>query len=332
MPVPLAMNLDVIDWSALERLRAAFLDGTAGRADYWQSESDLASYDVTFAQRIGWKWDYVLAELARRGWVPPRGELLDWGCGSGIAHRVFLDHFSTDPVTRVHLWDRSPLAMRFAAGRARQRFPTLPISSSLIEAPAIFLLSHVVNELEPEATQKLVEMAARATALIWVEPGNYECSLALIAVRERLRGRMNVIAPCTHVERCGMLAPGNERHWCHHFAPSPPEAFTDGDWARFANLAGIDLGSLPVSFLVLDQRPAPTLPLGAMRVIGSPRVHKPHALIFGCDARGVAERRLTKRRLPQEYRACKKAAFDVLQDWNCAEDEVLSTSPLARHK
>ena len=42
----------------------AFLAGTAGQSDYWQSESDLASYDLTFAQRIGWKWDWVLADLS----------------------------------------------------------------------------------------------------------------------------------------------------------------------------------------------------------------------------------------------------------------------------
>ena len=54
------MNWEEIDWHALERMRRAFLQNTASAADYWQSESDLASYDATFAQRIGWKWDYVL--------------------------------------------------------------------------------------------------------------------------------------------------------------------------------------------------------------------------------------------------------------------------------
>ena len=323
------MNLSQIDWPALERLRTVFLEGTASRADYWQRETDLASYDATFAQRIGWKWDYVLAELGRRGWEPPRGALLDWGCGSGIAHRAFLDHFGPETVTSVNLWDRSPLAKQFAASRARNKYPRLAVSSGLIEAPSVLLLSHVLNELEPDQAQELANQAARATAVIWVEAGNYECSLALIAVREQLRGRMNVVAPCTHAGRCGVLAPGNERHWCHHFAPSPPEVFADGNWARFAKLVGVDLGSLPVSFLVLDQRPVPEMPPGAMRVIGSPRVHKPHALVFGCDASGVAERRLTRRRLPDEYRACKKAAFDVLQVWSCAGDEVLSTRPLA---
>ena len=131
------MNWDAIDWQALERMRAAFLEGNAGASDYWQSETALASYDATFAQRIGWKWDHVLAELTRRGWSPPRGELLDWGCGSGIAHRAFLDHFGIEGVTRLSLADRSALAIQFATRRAQERFPQLAVASSVAESPAL---------------------------------------------------------------------------------------------------------------------------------------------------------------------------------------------------
>ena len=46
------MDWERIDWKALERLRGAFLDGTAGAQDYWRSERDLESYDQTFGQRI----------------------------------------------------------------------------------------------------------------------------------------------------------------------------------------------------------------------------------------------------------------------------------------
>src|SRR5437899_9141333 len=106
------MNWDAIDWAALERMRAAFLEGSAGAGDYWQTESDLASYDATFAQRIGWKWDYVLTELERRGWTPPCGELLDWGCGSGIAGRAFLDYFGVDSVSGLRVSDRSAPAVQ----------------------------------------------------------------------------------------------------------------------------------------------------------------------------------------------------------------------------
>lgn len=322
------MNWSDIDWSALHRLRRTFLENPAGVGDYWQSGSDLASYDATFAQRIGWKWDYVLDELQRRGWSPPKGELLDWGCGSGIASRAFLDRFGVEAVTGLNLWDRSALATSFAAKRAHEKYPALATKTGLIEAPAVLLLSHVLTELTPEQIQTLSDFAATAQSVIWVEPGTYDASLTLIGVRERLRGRLKVIAPCTHQERCGILVPENERHWCHHFAAPPPGVFTDGNWSKFANLMGIDLRDLPLSFLVLDQRPAPALPAGATRVIGHPRIYKPHALLLSCDEAGVSERKLSKRALPDEFKRMKKGAFATLQVMRAEANEVIATRPL----
>jgi SAM-dependent methyltransferase len=286
-----------IDWKTLERLRVAFLTGTT---DYWHDECDLENYDATFAQRIAWKWDYVLSEAKRRGWSPPTGTVLDWGCGTGIASRKFLECFTG--VRRLYLCDRSPLAMKFAAQRVRdvevwqesvppRSVDVLLISHALTEQPAPFALP------------------CEAKTVLIVEPGTYEVSRRLIALREHLRGEFNVVAPCTHQAVCGMLAAENERHWCHHFAPTPTAVFMDGNWARFAKLAGIDLRSLPVSYLVLDRRPVES---GGMRVIGRPRVYKAHALVLGCNATGVRERRLEKRTEPDLYRKLKKGMADTL--------------------
>ncbi len=289
-----------IDWKILERLRAAFLDGSAGQGDYWKSESDLENYDQTFAQRIGWKWDYVLRELKRRGWSPPTGDVLDWGCGTGIASRKFLEHFTG--VSRLYLCDRSPLAMKFAARHAGD--VEVWQESAPPRSVDVLLISHALTE-QPEP----FALPCEAKVVIIVEPGTYEVSRRLIALRERLRGEFNVVAPCTHQAPCGMLPAGNERHWCHHFAPTPTEVFMNGDWARFAKLAGIDLRSLPVSYLVLDRRPVPS---DGMRVIGRPRVYKAHALVLGCDADGVRERRIEKQTAPELYRQLKKGTADSL--------------------
>ncbi len=333
------MNWDAIDWTALGRLRNDFLSGSAGGRDYWHSESDLASYDATFAQRIGWKWDYVLAELTRRGWSPPTDDLLDWGCGSGIAGRAFLDHFGAGSVTALRVWDRSAAAMAFAARRARGKYPGLEVKTGSPEdagTPGVthpaftLLLSHVLTELTPEQTEALMDLAVRAQCVLWVEPGTHVVSRRLITIRERLRERFNVIAPCTHAAACGMLAPGNDRHWCHHFAAPPREIFTDGNWSRFARLTGIDLRDLPLSFLVLDQRPATPLPAGAGRMIGHPRIYKAHALLLGCDATGVRERKLQQRTLPAEFRALKKSAGEVLGVWDWAGEEILATKRLPK--
>lgn len=325
------MNWDSIDWTALERMRTAFLAGTAGAADYWQSEADLAAYDATFAQRIGWKWDFVLGELQRRGWMPPRGELLDWGCGSGVAGRAFLDHFGTEAITKLRVWDRSTLAMNFATQRARAKYPQLAVETTALPeqvSGGTLLISHVLTELTKEQTEALAALAATAECVVWVEPGTFEASLTLIAVRERLRNHFQLVAPCTHRERCGILAPQNERHWCHHFADPPPDVFTDSNWARFANLFGIDLRDLPLSFLVLDKRPAPAWPENTARLIGHPRLYKGYAMLLGCDATGVSEQRLAQRTFPSDYKGFKKGRHPSLCQWQCGNGEVQQYQPL----
>jgi len=136
------------------------------------------------------------------------------------------------------------------------------------------------------------------------------------------------VAPCTHQAPCGMLAPDRERHWCHHFVASPPEAFTDGRWARWAKEMGIDLRSLPLSYLVLDRRPPAPLPPGAVRFIGRPRVQKGWALLCGCDQAGVHERRLLKRTFPQEFRDARRDCLDSLQTWECDGNRITRIEPL----
>lgn len=288
-----------VDWRALARLRATFLDGKAGAKDYWHSESDLDSYDQTFGQRIRWKWDYVLAELQRRHWSPPAGSVLDWGCGTGVASRAFLHHFGN--ADRVVLADRSPLAMRFAA----QKLGGISVWLEAKPGPAtVMLLSHVLTELAPSVLAELLALVRQATAVVWVEPGTFAVSRQLIALREQLRGEFQLVAPCPHQRGCGLLAAGNERHWCHFFAPSPPEVFTHSDWARFGKLAGIDLRSLPVSYLVLDKRPVPSAE--PVRALGRARAYKAHALVLECVPNGVRERRVTKRESPDLFRRLKK--------------------------
>jgi hypothetical protein len=346
------MDWSKIDWSTLERMRGAFLEGSSGREDYWRSESDLEAYDQTFAQRIGWKWDFVLADLVRLGWRPPEGGVLDWACGSGIAGRSFLSRFAQARGGSLLLYDRSRLAMAFASRRARERIPGLSVAceaasgehtsggnpsddSAIAEhtrrenatetsAPAqTILVSHVLSELSDQSLDSLLGQVRRATAVLWVEPGSHSTSRALIAVRERLRGEFQIVAPCTHQAACGLLMPENQRHWCHHFGSTPTEVFMDGDWARFARMAGIDLRSLPLSYLVLDKRPGPPLPPGTVRVIGRPRMRKDCAMLLGCEASGVRDRRLPKRAFPQEYRLCKRGDQDTLQAWTLEGDNIV---------
>jgi SAM-dependent methyltransferase len=323
------MDIESLNLETLRRLRETFLGGE-GRRNYWQSEEDLFAYEQTFAQRIGWKWTYVLGELERLGWTPPAGDVLDFGCGSGIASRVFLRRFGAAATGKLVLSDRSTLAMQFASRLASEEFPGLNISCTVEppSAPAVLLISHVLTELSPQSLERLVELASAAAATVWVEPGSHEASRALIAVRERLREKRRLAAPCTHQNPCGLLVPECQRHWCHFFADTPAEISGDGNWARFARAAGIDLRALPVSYLVLDSRPAPVLPAGATRVLGRARLYKGYAMLLGCDETGVHDRRMPQKFHPEAYKLLRREQMPPLQAWTCEGEKIVSLEPI----
>jgi hypothetical protein len=308
-----------VSWDALERLRQGFLDGGLGlRKDYWRGAVELESYDLTFAQRIGWKWDAVLAEGQARGLqkLPGRPALLDWGCGTGIAARRFLAAYGADAVSGVFLHDRSATAAAFAARRLREEFGAdLPVSTgSTPSAPYVLLASHVLSELDTSVAQEtLVGLAGGADATWLVEPGTPAQGAVLVGIRERLRDRFAVMAPCPHAVRCGMLAPERAGDWCHNFARPPSEVFRDPNWVAFGKRMSIDLRSLPVSFLVLARKElAQPLSAGQVRMLGRARINKVGASFLGCSASGVAPCQVYKRTASRRVKELGDTTFTAL--------------------
>src|SRR5207247_6615516 len=147
-------------------------------------------------------------------------------------------------VTALPVFDRSPLAVEFAVGRAQETFPSLrtepfpdtparhhdgperrpPVrrdpslpnpAGSETGAPSVgtLVISHVLNELDAAGGRALREAIDRADAVLWVEPGTYADSRSLIELREALRERFHVIAPCTHQPGSGLRVPEIGRHW-----------------------------------------------------------------------------------------------------------------------
>jgi hypothetical protein len=294
------MNWTELDWGALDRLREQFLGGKPCDGPYWTSPSEVSSYDRTFGERIGWKWDAVLDELAIRGWTPQGGTLLDWGCGSGTAGCRVVGRFGPDRFSSLMVWDHSPVAMDFAHDAAKRRFPALDVSMATPgylrggDAIGLLVISHVLNELPPSALDEVRALVARSRAVLWTEAGNRETSRALGLLRDEWAPTFRVVAPCTHGKACPVLMPGNERHWCHHFAAPPPAIFADSGWVKFGQRAGIDLRSLPYSFLAIDRDWAGD-GAGLSRVIGRPEHFKPYTRLLNCDAEGLAELTVMKR-------------------------------------
>lgn len=351
-----------LDWEVLDRLRATFLSAARTEGPYWHTITDLETYDFTYGERIGWKWDAVLRTLRARGWSPPGGTVLDWGCGSGIAGRRVVAAFGAGLFRRLVLHDHSPLAVEYAEHRARREFPDLPAERARVrflrgdEPVALLVVSHVVNELDDIGRAELTQLLARAQAVLWVEPGTHEASRGLVAFRESARASgFHPVAPCPHALACGMLAPGAERHWCHFFADSPPGVHADSGWVRFAQRAGIDLRALPYSFLVLDRRPSqgspvatpepdrfapepgrlptvggPFLPDPSMgkpaRILGHPRIYKGYAKLFACSADGVREVTLQKRDAPDVFKSLKRGDEGGSTEWLIDDDKLRPAS------
>lgn len=330
---------ETLDWPALDRLRDVFLQRTPAGGVYWNSLEDVANYDFTYAQRIGWKWDAVLRELKQRGWSPPPGALWDWGCGSGIASRRVFEWFGCESFQQLRLWDHSSLATQFASERAQQLFPDLDVqalSGAELDAkfPGTLVISHVLNELDEAGGAALRRVIDRAGAVLWVEPGTFVDSRTLIAMREALRDEFHIIAPCTHRSACGLLAAENERHWCHHFAAPPAGIMADSSWVRFAQRAGIDLRSLPYSFLILERRglrePVPgLLPGDWSRVLGDPRIYKGFARVLSCQADGVRELELQKRDAPALYKEMKSKEQEPYYRWTTQDRRIVTVEAMS---
>lgn len=333
------MTWNEIDWSALERLRARFLSTDVTGGPYWTSPGDLAVYDFTFAERIGWKWDHVLRELKLRGWRPRSRAVFDWGCGSGVAARRVIAAYGPEHFDTLTVWDHSPLACDFAVASAAAAFPAIKLfqaTPSLLastEPIGLLVVSHVLNELPVAALAALRSLIARAESVLWVEPGTHVVSRQLGALREEYRSTFHVAAPCPHQEACPVFAEGNARHWCHFFAPPPSEIFADSNWVKFGQRAGIDLRSLPYCFLALDRvapeaaaAPGATLPLS--RVIGRVEHFKPYARWLNCDATGLTELELPKRADGALFKQLERTKAPLVYRWRREGDKVLGGEAL----
>ncbi len=329
------MTWSQLDWNILDRLRAGFIGGTAAQGPYWQSEEDLAHYDLTYAERIGWKWDAVLREVRQRGWAPRGGLLMDWGCGSGVASRRVLKAFGAERFDSLVVWDHSALATDYVSQRAAKDWPALDCATAtpgFLEAGSpigLLVISHVLNELDEAGIAALRRLILRSESVLWVEPGTKDVGRGLQAVRDTLLPEFRTVAPCTHDKPCPLLAAGRENDWCHFFAAPPGEIFANSDWVKFGQRAGIDLRSLPYCFLLLERRPAAEGTGQAhdgtlSRVIGRPEFFKPYARLLNCDASGAAELTLQKRDDKALLKALEKAKGPLVYHWE-REDNFIRT-------
>lgn len=302
------------DWRRLRALRDRFL--TDASEEYWTA-GDLALYDATFAQRIGWKWDGVLRTLDRAGWTPQSQRLLDWGCGSGIAGRVAAEWAG---IREAEVYDQSAAAMKFAV----ERFGAAGVQAKAgrhdaAPSDALLVISHVAGELTEQELAQLAKFAASAPEIIWVEPGSFEISRRLTAMHDVLQtAGHHLIAPCTHEAPCPMN--GRERDWCHFFAGPPGGIFHLPFWQEFSRQLEIDLRALPYSFLAMSKHASPRWPDGAERLIGRPRALKGHCEVLCCGSQGLPTRTVQKRDMPELFRQLTREGAGGVFRWEVNPD------------
>ncbi len=320
-------------WTELKELRQKFLETSeALESDYWFSDELLQLYDESFARRIAWKWDAVLEEIDQRSLFQPllQGveELLDWGCGSGVAAEVFLKTQSAPQ--KLRLFDRSPRAMDFAKRKLNTLFPQVDIRIDKHAGTAItektgVLLSHVINEVSAPKLRGQLEMMKNAAFILWVEPGAPLQSRRLSELRDSLfSSGFHAWAPCLHAKKCPVLESAND--WCHFFASPPNEVHHSPFWREFSIEMGVDLRSSPFSFLLLSRRPPPE-PQFSGRILERARLLKGSAEATVCTRVGKLEKwDFDKRKNKAAYKMLdKKNSRWALTDESIGENLAPST-------
>lgn len=303
----------LLNWERLRELRQIFLGERQEGQDYWDSSETLDCYDQTFAQRIGWKWDFVLSEIKKSGWGPENDSIVcDLACGSGIAGRSFLYEHDHSLIRAIHYSDRSTLAKEYAESRHEESFPSIPVTPYFPEKDAFYLISHIGTEISESDIEKiLTTLKQKAYGFIWVEPGAFGTGRLLSQVRDKLLGDFNPWAPCPNSLSCPVLLPGYWEDWCHQFAKPPSNIFQDSFWARFSKELKVDLRSLPVSFLCMDKR-LPENEKGLGRFLGRPKVNKFQVEMQTCFDGHLDQLCIRKRNQPKLYKAFKKGDFESL--------------------
>lgn len=281
------------DWEALEKLRERFLNRNT-QEDYWDHQS-LELYDASFAQRIGWKWDFVLDDLEAGTFRPKAGALIDFGCGTGIATEKLRERFHFSD----HIFlDRSQNAVQFCQDKfsvAPKEVPTEGYNLAI---------SHLISETSEPEMQKILDLCKKAETIFWVEPGEKLSSRKLLAVREQLISSHSVVAPCP-------LSTGScplallESDWCHQFAQTPGFIHQDSFWSKFSTKLGIDLRSLPVSYLVMTQLPVKEK-VPYLRSLGHPRMTKHDFTIDTCSGKCFERTSYSKKEHKELFKAAKK--------------------------
>lgn len=298
-----------IDWNFLRGLRGLYVQGDAMlQKDYWGSQKNLEDYDLSLGTRIRWKWQAVFGVLKERGlfeeafWSRKGLKILDWGCGSGQALAEFQEWLPSLDEVSCFVYDRSDLAMGFAARKCQAK-------KWHRETPNVLLLSHVCSELSGDSENAILNLIKSADLTVWVDAGSSEVSRKLSSLRDSLLlgTSHEVLAPCPHQKKCPLSQSASD--WCHVFGKTPSSAHQDPFWSKAREELQIDLSQLPMQYLVFGRKGVFSLPKVHEHFFGSAKLTKHDATVLTCAESGeIVPKKISKRLNPEEFKRLKKGA------------------------
>ncbi|HEX4302117.1 MAG TPA: small ribosomal subunit Rsm22 family protein [Rhizomicrobium sp.] len=233
------------------------------------------------------------------------GSLLDVGAGPGTASWAALEAFPD--LRAITLTDSNPrflaLAQTLAASHATLSNAHF-IANDLGHAAALpradlAIASFVLAEIAPIAQQTTVEKlyAAAAETLLLIEPGTPAGFERIRAARAHLIAQgANVLAPCTHVNACPIVAPD----WCH-FSQRLPRS-RDHMQAKSASVPYEDERYAWIAV----SRTRRSAFAGAARILAPPKGSKPGIELKLCTPAGI-ENRFVARRDKPTFAALRRA-------------------------
>ncbi|GAU69418.1 ribosomal small subunit Rsm22 [Streptomyces sp. NBRC 110611] len=288
---------------AVDRLISNYRGRTPTDAPVLRDRADVAAYA---AYRMPATFEAVRAALAAfavrtPGWSPATH--VDIGGGTGAATwataATWQGHHST-----VLDWAEPALALgRELAGGVLDDVEwcrrTIGAGLTVPDGTDLVTVSYVLGELTEDDRRAVVDAAARATAVVVIEPGTPDGYARIRDARDRLiAAGLRVVAPCPHSAQCPIV-PGED--WCHFSARV----------SRSSLHRQVKGGSLPYEDEKFSYVAATTLDASpeAARIVRKPQLRKGQVLLDLCTADDGLQRTTVTKRHGTRYRDARDASW-----------------------
>lgn len=237
--------------------------------------------------------------------------LLDIGSGPGTV--VFACLELIDSIQKISIVERESLFIKKFKQIAEASNNSILKNTNIFNKNALDIddldnhdlvtCSYVLNELSSDQQLNLVNKIFNKANkyIVLIEPGTPVGYKNIIAARnELLKLNCNIIAPCTHNNKCPLPADD----WCHF-----KQRLERSSYQRVLKNAQESYEDEKFSYLIVSKNSVYTN-LGLKRIIRHPQIHKGHIDFKLCSNKGIEEITISKK--DDNYKASKKKEWGHL--------------------